>query len=55
MDPEISGHLGDRLSRLPDDPDRPFSELPIELLVVSLPSLLLYAMPPRNGGMLTVC
>jgi hypothetical protein len=27
MDPQIPGHLSDRLARLPDNPDRPLTEL----------------------------
>src|SRR3954454_457531 len=51
VDPEVPGHLSDRLTRLAHDPDRALPKLR-----VVLPSYLCHGisserMPPRNGGM----
>jgi hypothetical protein len=34
-DSELSGHLGDRLIGIPDDPHRPFPKLPVELPAIA--------------------
>src|SRR5436190_22773110 len=31
VNPQVPGHLRDRLARLPDQPDRAFPEIPVEL------------------------